>query len=158
MNLDKRWYSSNQAFAVLLLVCLGLFLAHMLSDPSYSRELYDGFSLGFFPIGSVVLMMVFAVVMLFDGHRNEQASEGDLFSIGILSAVLVVGIGGFVYVWLLPVVGYLLLTPVFLIVQSMILGMPLRRPVLVAALAMTVVIYVIFRLLGYPLPSGLLPF
>ncbi|MEX2642203.1 MAG: tripartite tricarboxylate transporter TctB family protein [Acetobacterales bacterium] len=158
MNLDKRWYASNQAFAILLLVFLGLFVAHLLSDPSYSRELYDGFSLGFFPIGSVVLMMFFAGVMLIDTHRNERAAEGEMFSLGVLSACLLVGIGGYIYVWLLPIVGYLILTPVFLLVQCAILGMPLRWPVLVATLSMTVVFYVIFWLLGYPLPSGILPF
>jgi len=149
---------TNRFLGLCLILGLGVLYVWLIQDPNFDRKLYDGFSLGFFPTLSVALMAVFAAVLLFDSHSGEEAANGPLISGGIIASVCVVGVGGFVYAYLLPVVGYLILTPIYMSGLAFLLGMPLRLPTIVGVLATTLVIFTIFWTLGYPLPMGILDF
>lgn len=62
-----------------------------------------------------------------------------------------------VYLWLLPAVGYLLLTPVYLAAFAVMLGYRRFVPVLGTAVALTVILHTVFaRMLRVRLPAGLL--
>lgn len=149
---------TNRFFGLCLVLCLAALYVWLIQDPNFDRELYDGFSLGFFPTLSVAMMALFAAVLIFDGHSKEESTNGPLISAGIIASVCVVGLGGFVYAYLLPIVGYLILTPIYMSGLAFLLGMPFRLPTIIGVIATTLVIFAIFWTLGYPLPMGILDF
>jgi hypothetical protein len=154
----RTWLRSNQALGVFLFLGFGGFLFYLNGTPSVHKRLYDGFSLGFFPMGGVMLMVIFAAVLIFDGHRKEVAASSPFFRLSTLGGCLLVAGGGYLYLELTRAIGFLIVSPIFLILNAYILGMKLKKGTIIAAVTATVLIYIVFRPLGINLPSGLLSF
>ncbi len=154
----RNWLRSNQALGVFLFLAFGGFFIYLEGTPLVHKRLYDGFSLGFFPMGGVMLMVIFAVVMIFDGHRKEVAAANPFFRWSTLGGCLLVAAGGYLYLELTKAIGFLIVSPIFLVINAYILGMKLEKGTIIAAVTATVVIYVVFRPLGINLPSGILAF
>lgn len=154
----RPWLRSNQALGVFLLLAFGAFFFYLKGTPSVHKRLYDGFSLGFFPMGGVMLMVIFAAVIIFDGHRKEVAAASPFFRLSTMGGCLLVAVGGYLYLELMRVIGFLIVSPIFLIINAYILGMRLDKGTIIAAVTAPVLIYVVFRPLGINLPSGLLAF
>lgn len=154
----RSWIGTNQAFGVILLVGLGVLYLVLNSDPGFHRRLYDGFSLSFMPITAIAVMAFFSVVMILDSQRNAPAKEGDIVSRATLVAIAAIGLGGFIYIFLLPTVGFLLLTPLYLGGLAILLGLNPSANLAFAVIAITIVVYTIFWTLGFPVPHGLISF
>jgi len=111
---------------------------------------------------AVVLSIIFSLILIFDGRRKEvpSALETLTFKSG-LSAVLAVVVS-WAYFALMREIGFLIVTPFFLLLAMAALGAQSWRNTLLIASFMTVIVYGIFRVMGIELPlgilSGVLPF
>lgn len=154
----RRWIGTNQGVGALLTVILGAFLIHLLLTEWVHRDLRDGFKLGFFPVIGVIVMMLFTVVLMFDSQRRHITD--DLRDIEWKNWVycFAVLIGCYVYFELSQVIGFLLVSPVFLFVLIYFLGVRPWTSALASGAIMTVIVYGLFRMLGIAMPQGILPF
>ena len=71
MNSLRNWIKTNQGVGFLFVIALVLFLVYLQLSPWVHRKVRDGFTLGFFPVFAVVLMIIFSVVLIIDRHRRE---------------------------------------------------------------------------------------
>ena len=154
----RRWIVTNHGVGALLTVILGAFLIHLLLTEWVHRDLRDGFKLGFFPVAGVIIMMLCTIALTLDSHRRRITD--DLRGIEWKSWLycFAVLIGWYVYFELAQLIGFLLVTPVFLFVLMYVLGV---RPWTTAAASgaiLTVIVYGLFRMLGIAMTQGILPF
>ncbi len=154
----QAWIRTNQGIGVVLTACLGLYMLFLQLSPWVHERLRDGFTLGFFPVTGVVLMMIFTVTLILDGNRRERIEELEgmrwkwfLFCIAVLLVCSV-------YFYLILEIGFLLVSPVFLSIFIFMLRMRPWTSCLISGVAMTVLVYGLFRSIGIELPSGILPF
>lgn len=154
----QAWIRTNQGIGVLLTACLGLYFLFLQLSPWVHERLRDGFTLGFFPVTGVVLMMIFTVTLIFDGNRRERIQELEdmkwkwfLFCVAVLLVCSV-------YFYLVLEIGFLLVSPVFLTFYIFMLRMRPWTSCASAGVVMTVLVYGLFRLIGIELPPGILPF
>jgi hypothetical protein len=161
-NAMGKWLKCNQGAGVILTSLFTALLIYIELKPWAHRKLRDGFSLGFFPAVAVVLSIIFSLILIFDGRRKEvpSALETLTFKSG-LSAVLAVVVS-WAYFALMREIGFLIVTPFFLLLAMAALGAQSWRNTLLIASFMTVIVYGIFRVMGIELPlgilSGVLPF
>ncbi len=154
----QAWIRTNQGVGVILTACLGLYLLYLQFSPWVHERLRDGFTLGFFPVTGIVLMMVFTVTLILDGNRRERIEELEnmrwrwfLFCVAILLVCSV-------YFYLILEIGFLLVSPVFLAVFIFMLRLRPWTSCVTAGAVMTILVYALFRLMGIELPPGILPF
>lgn len=155
---SASWWRTNQGVGVLLTVLLGAFLIHLLLSEWVHRDLRDGFKLGFFPVVSVIAMLLCTITLLLDSHR--RAVEKDLSGINWKSWVycLVMLAGCYLYFQASQVAGFLLASPVFLFILTFFLGVKPWTSALAAGGVMTLAVYGVFRMLGITMAQGFLPF
>jgi len=157
-----KWLKSNQGVGVILTSVFLALLVYIHLNPWAHRKLRDGFSLGFFPTVAIVLSIIFSLILIFDSRRKEVLPDLETLTFkSLLSAGLAVVVS-WVYFAAMREIGFLIVTPFFLLFAMYALGaQSLRNTVLVAAF-MTVIVYGIFRAMGIALPpgilSGVLPF
>jgi len=73
MNSSRNWLRSNQGVGFFLTVLLIALLAYLWLSPWVHRRLQDGFTLGFFPIFGVAMMILLTAIMTVDArHRRER--------------------------------------------------------------------------------------
>lgn len=154
----RRWLSTNQGVGVLLTLLLVLLLVYLWQQPWVHRMMRDGFTLGFFPLLGAASMLLFAVLLIIDPLRREvpeDMEEGHWTDI-LTALALLAGIFGYfqLTLWL----GFVLATPIFLMLLMLILGARPVSMVLMLSLVIPVVIYLLFGLLGIHMPQGILPF
>jgi len=162
MHNFREQLKSNQAIGVILSLVLIAFLIQLFLSPWVYRKLADGFHLGFFPILSVVLLLLLSLILTFDSHRKEKPA--DLMTLtfkSFLSVVLILA-GCWFYFMVMSKIGFLIITPIFLLLPIYALGLKSWWKCITGAVVMTAIVYAIFSLLGLKLPpgilSGILPF
>lgn len=156
MERPRRWLRSNQGVGFIFTLALIAFFIYLELRPWVHREVRDGFTLGFFPVLAVVLLLIFSLFLLVDGHRKETAEDLEAFALKpFLGGVLIV-IATWLYFTLMRRVGFLIMTPIYLIFFIYFLGLRLWRTCVVSAIVMTVVVYGAFTTLGIKLPPGIL--
>ncbi|MFC1887052.1 tripartite tricarboxylate transporter TctB family protein [Thermodesulfobacteriota bacterium] len=152
----RTWLRTNQAMGIILLVVFGIFLVYLLYSPWIHRKTLDAFTLGFFPIVSVVFLIICSAALVFDSHRREEV--GELTHIGykpivtalLLSAVL------YLYFMLMRVgLGFIATTLVFLFISAYVLGFRPWWKCVAWAVAIIALLYALFIFLGVSLPEGL---
>lgn len=154
----QHWLRTNQGVGAILLALMGLLTLFIWFSPWAHREMRDGFTLGFFPLLGAVAMLVCAAIMVVDNQRKEVPDDfqfGHLSDIPLTIAMLA---ATYVYFQVSHAIGFLLASPPFLLAFMLILGL---RPWTIAAgvsVGMTIVIYIVFSLLGITLPQGPMPF
>jgi len=156
MQSFRERLKTNRAIGVILSLALIAFLIHLLLSPWVYRKLADGFHLGFFPILSVVLLLLLSLTLTFDSHRKEKPA--DLMTLtfkSFLGVLLILGGCGF-YFLVMRQIGFLIITPIFLFLTIYALGLKSWWKCIMGAVVMTAVVYTIFSLLGLKLPSGIL--
>ncbi len=158
----REWLKSNQAIGVVLSLVLSAFLIHLFLSPWVFRKLSDGFYLGFFPVASVVFLLLLSLTLTFDRHRKETPDDLKTLTVKSFLGVLVLGGGCLVYFEVMRRIGFLVITPIFLLIPIYILGLRRWWRCIMWAVVLTAAVYIIFRVIGLQLPpgilSGILPF
>lgn len=162
MKSPREWLRSNQGVGFILTLVLIGFLIYLELSPWVHREVRDGFTLGFFPVLAVVLLLVFSLILLVDAHRKETPGDLRTFTFKPFLGGVLIMIATWFYFAVMRKVGFLLVTPVYLLFFIYILGLKSWRTCAVSAAVMTVVVYGAFTVIGIRLPpgilSGILPF
>jgi len=154
----RRRIITNQGVGALLTAILGAFLIHLLLTEWVHRDLRDGFKLGFFPVTGVILMMLCTIALMFDSRRRhitDDLRDIDWKNWLYCFAAL---IGCYVYFELSQLIGFLLVSPVFLFVLMYFLGVRPWTTALASSAIITVIVYGLFRMLGIAMTQGILPF
>lgn len=153
---------SNQAIGVVLSLVFIALLIYLFLSPWVFRKLSDGFYLGFFPVASVVLLLLLSLTLTFDRHRKETPDDLRTLTVKSFLGVLVLGGGCLVYFEVMRRIGFLVITPIFLLIPIYILGLRRWWRCIMWAVVLTAAVYIIFRVIGLKLPpgilSGILPF
>ena len=162
MQRPREWLRSNQGVGFILALVLIGFLIYLELSPWVHKEVRDGFTLGFFPVLAVVLLLVFSLILLVDAHRKETPGDLRTFTFKpFLGGVLII-IATWFYFAVMRKVGFLLVTPVYLLFFIYTLGLKSWRTCAISAVVMTVVVYGAFTAIGIKLApgilSGILPF
>jgi putative tricarboxylic transport membrane protein len=156
MERPREWLRSNQGVGFVFTLVLIAFLIYLELRPWVHREVRDGFTLGFFPLLAVVLLLVFSLMLMVDGHRKETAEDLEAFALKpFLGGVVIVG-ATWLYFAVMRTVGFLIMTPFYLLFFIYFLGLRLWLTCAVSAVVMTVVVYVAFTAIGIRLPPGIL--
>ncbi len=152
------WIKTNQGVACCIAGVSVGFLIYLGNSEWAFRELRDGFRLGFFTAIATGAMLLCALAMIFDRHRHEtddemrQAHWKD-WAVAVGAMMIC-----YVYFELAWRIDFLLVTPVFIAGGTYVLGIRPARSAIVAGLIITIVIYVLFRLIGLELPTRIIGF
>jgi len=153
----SNWYRSNQAIGIYLAVALAGLFAYIWMSPWAHRQMRDGFMLGFFPMLGAASMLLFALAMVFDPLRREVTEDIADFGLRDLFLALVMLFGIAIYFAAMREIGFVLVTPVFMFVYMYWFGLRPMRLLLTLAVAIPLVTYLLFSLLGVRLPNGIVP-
>ena len=157
MRIDRAWLKSNQGIGLILtLFFVGMLVYLELSDWAHV-VLRDGFTLGFLPEVSTVLLIIFSVIMLFDGHRKAVLSKAKEIAFTSLAYTVTITAICYVYFYLMCIVGFLIVAPFFLTFSIHLLGIKSWKTSIISGLVISVAIYSVFRTLGITLPAGIVP-
>ena len=152
------WIKTNQGVATCIAVVVVALLLYIgTSDWAYEK-LRDGFRLGFFSAFAALTMLACAVAMIFDRHRND--TEEEMGQSVWLDWVIAAGAMAVCYIYfeLAWRIDFLLVSPLFIAGGTFALGVRPLRTALVAGVAITVVIYILFRIIGIDLPTRIIWF
>jgi len=156
MKRVRKWLRCNQGIGLIFSICLIVFLVYLELTPWVHREVRDGFTLGFFPVVGVVLLIIFSVIMVFDARRREVPEGVEVFKFKyFLGGILILAATGF-YFTIMRKIGFLIITPVYLLFFIYILGLKSWRKCALSAVIMTVIVYGVFTCIGVRLPPGIL--
>jgi len=125
----------------------------------------------FFPNLLALILVILSILLIIESILLERAKkaktvidsgerlEEDSFAVETLSYPHLIGtivLTG-LYIILLPPVGYLIVTPIFLIVLIWFLGTVRWLTNILCSVLLTIILYILFHtMLGVALPSGLL--
>lgn len=154
----KHWIRTNQGMGATLFVLAAALFAYLWFQPWSGRVMRDGFTLGFFPLLGVGAIIACSLLLMVDGFRREVPE--DFSNARLIDIPIIVGmvVAIFTYFHASRLTGFVIATPFYLFAFMFVLG---TRPLHIAGLAaigLTITIYVLFRLLGIDLPRGPLPF
>lgn len=156
MKNSQSWVKTNRGIGIISTIALVAFLIYLQCSPWVHRTVRDGFKLGFFPVLSVVLLVIFSILLIIDSRRKEVPKELADFTfksfLGGIAILLATG----AYFAIMEEIGFLIVTPIYLIIFIYLLGMKSWRSCVVSALIMTVTVYAAFSSIGIPMPAGLL--
>ncbi|GAA0357439.1 tripartite tricarboxylate transporter TctB family protein [Bacillus horti] len=113
---------------------------------------------GFFPKAIGYLLLGLGVLLAGKSFITNQDKESwkQIFHKGSWTALLVMVVFGG-YVFLLPILGFLISTPILIIGLSLLLKATNKIAVVVTGLAVTFALYYVFlKVLLIPLPSGII--
>lgn len=150
------WIKTNQGVATCI-ATFTLFLGlHITVSDWAFQKLRDGFYLGSFTLMAVFTILVCALALMVDSRRD--VIEEDMARTTWRDWVIAAGMMGLCYVYfeLAWNIDFLLVTPVMMSASIYILGIRPARSAIIAGVVITVVIYVLFRLIGIHLPTGVL--
>ncbi len=152
------WIKTNQGVATCIAAVVAVLLLYLASSEWAFQVLRDGFRLGFFTAVATVAMLVCAVAMIVDRHRSEI--DEDIARSGWLDWAVAGGAMALCYLYfeLAWRLDFLLVTPFFIAGATFALGVRPVRSAILAGVAITAVIYVLFRIIGIELPTRILWF
>lgn len=158
MNSLRVWLKTNQGVSVLLIFFFSFLFIYLWFSPWAHRKLQDNFTLGFFPIFGMAILILLTAIMTIDKHRKLTMPKMHAMDLKVLFFCLTILLGCWIYSTLIERIGFLLLSPVFLMGYSYSLGMRPWTYVVCSGIAITAIVYVVFTLIEVELPSGILPF
>lgn len=156
MHNFRERLKTNQGIGFILSLALIAFVIYLLLSPWVYRKLADGFYLGFFPILSIVLLLLLSLTLTFDSHRKEKPADLMTLSFKSFLFVLLILGGCGVYFMVMMKIGFLIITPIFILLTIYVLGLKSWWKCITGGVVITAVVYTIFSLLGLKLPSGIL--
>jgi hypothetical protein len=149
-------FLSNRAIGVYLLILTGLLFFYIWNQDWTHRVTRDRFLLGMMPMIGVAFMILCAAGMIFDPLRREvpdtleDARLSDLW----LPPLMLAGVA--LCFWAMTRLGFLLATPPFLLAFMLWFGLRPFRLAAILSVAVPIVTYALFTLLGVRLPRGML--
>ncbi|MBT2689677.1 tripartite tricarboxylate transporter TctB family protein [Bacillus sp. ISL-47] len=147
----------NQKMALILAVIAGVYLILSYNLPKYPNAIIDA---DVVPKGLGFLLLFFAILLFLDKKEETEAekqkrslSKSNLF---VLLAVLAFIL---VYISLLEVLGFLIMTTLFIFSCSLFLGYKKHLANGIVSVVFSLAIYGLFNyLLRINLPAGIIPF
>ncbi|RSD25919.1 tripartite tricarboxylate transporter TctB family protein [Mesobacillus subterraneus] len=146
----------NQKLAVVLAVLAGVYLFLSFNLPKYQNAIIDA---DMVPKGLGVLLLFFAVLLYFDKKEETEAEKKKrtmtrgnvLILLAVLAFILI-------YIFLLEMVGFLIMTALFIFGCSLFLGYRKHVSNAIVSIVFSLVIYGLFNyLLKINLPAGIIP-
>ena len=152
------WIRTNQGVATCIAAVVTLLLVYLATSEWAYQVLRDGFRLGFFTAVATLAMLGCAVAMMVDRRRMEV--DEDIARSGWLDWAVAGGVMALCYLYfeLAWRLDFLLVTPFFIAGATFALGVRPMRSAILAGVAITIVIYVLFRIIGIELPTRILWF
>ena len=165
--------SNRGVAAILIVICAGLFL-YLWTRDWIADEQRDGFTLGFFPLMAVILMLLCVIPLLFDRLSAEATPEMAKIKLGEVGrALLGLALMGVYYMlawntnfsqeWLrsiidvIPFTGeFIVWTPIFFALGMYLLGVRPLLSAVITGVVVGLVIFGLFTLIGINLPSNFL--
>jgi hypothetical protein len=112
----------------------------------------------FYPRLLVYATFILSLKLLYNALKREKRDSEELFDFedgGFRNVVLVVIIS-FIYLYLLDIIGFLLLTPLYLfLLLTIIEAKNIGYRILISILTTVIVMYVFQNFLNVPFPSGI---
>ncbi|RLE15010.1 hypothetical protein DRJ04_01270 [Candidatus Aerophobetes bacterium] len=156
MKRHSEWLRCNQGIGSVLSLVLIAFLVYLELSPWVHRRVRDGFTLGFFPVLGVVLLLVFSFVLIVDTHRREVPPDLRTFTFKPFAGGILILIATWVYFTIMRKAGFLIATPFYLTFFIYALGLRSWRKCIISAIVMTLIVYGAFTGMGIKLPAGIL--
>lgn len=153
-----KWIKTNRGVGVCLAGLIILLLVYLFNQEWVYQTLRDGFRLGFFTVISAVTMLACAVALIFDRHKEvveDDVAAADRLDFIIPAAAMLICYAYFRAAWFLD---FLIVTPLFLIASTYALGIRPLKTAIMAGVIISVVIYILFRLIGIELPTRIIWF
>jgi hypothetical protein len=126
--------------------------------PSAHRKLQDGFTLMFFPALAAAMMIILSLILTVDPQRKFIESKLHMVDAKIMAFSVLISMACWIYFELSVRIGFLIVSPLFLTGYTYYMGMRPWTHALGAGVVITAIVYMIFRVLGVELPTGILPF
>jgi putative tricarboxylic transport membrane protein len=146
----------NQKVAVILAILAGFYLLLSYNLPKYPNAIIDA---DVVPKGLGFLLLFFAVLLYLDKKEETEAEklkrtitkENVLLLLAVLSFILI-------YIFLLEIIGFLIMTALFIFGCSLFLGYRKHVTNAIVSVVFSLVIYGLFNyLLKINLPAGIIP-
>ena len=145
--------TTNKKSAVVLFIFSIIYLIASFQLPSYAYVPVDS---DMVPIGLGVLLLFLSIALFFirDEKSGKKAKLPKEDLLAILSVV------GFIllYIFLLEIIGFILITALFIFFCSWFLGFKKYMTNLIVSIILPFAIYYLFEALQIQLPQGILPF
>lgn len=149
--------SINNWVSLILLVIAAVYLILSYQLPAYAYTEVDADVIP----KALGWLLVFLAILLFFSKDNETEEQRQRRNIPKKETGMLLGIGGliFIYISLLEIVGFIVISTLFIFLCSLFLGYKSHIVNGVVSIAFSGFIYIIFNtLLQISLPSGILPF
>ncbi|GLB61663.1 tripartite tricarboxylate transporter TctB family protein [Cytobacillus sp. NCCP-133] len=147
----------NQKIAVILAAIAGVYLIISYSLPKYPNAIIDA---DVVPKGLGFLLLFFAVLLFFD-KKEETKAEKQKRHLSKSNLLVLLAVLAFIliYISLLEILGFLIMTSVFIFGCSLFLGYKKHLSNGIVSVVFSLVIYGLFNyLLRINLPAGIIPF
>ncbi|KMJ59467.1 hypothetical protein AB685_00865 [Bacillus sp. LL01] len=147
----------NRKLGLVLAGMAGVYLFLSYQIPSYPYALVDA---DVVPKGLGFLLLVLSV-LLFLQRKTETDQEKQKRSIPINELYILLGVAGFIliYIFFLEIVGFVIMTSLFVFTCSSFLGYKKYKTSALVAIIFSLLLYFLFNyLLLIHLPPGVLPF
>jgi putative tricarboxylic transport membrane protein len=148
---------TNQRIALILAVIAGIYLFLSYNLPKYPNAIIDA---DVVPIGLGYLLLFLAVLLFLD-KTVETEAEKQKRKISKKNLLVLGAVFGFIliYISFLEIVGFLLMTSIFIFGCSLFLGYKKHITNGIVSIVFSFAIYALFNyLLRINLPSGIIPF
>ncbi|PWW29012.1 putative tricarboxylic transport membrane protein [Cytobacillus oceanisediminis] len=147
----------NQKIAVILASLAGVYLILSYSLPKYQNAIIDA---DVVPKGLGFLLLFFAVLLFFD-KKEETEAEKQKRTLSKSNFLILLAVLAFIliYISLLEILGFLIMTTLFIFGCSLFLGYKKHIANGIVSVVFSVAIYGLFNyLLRINLPAGIIPF
>ncbi|WP_404407019.1 tripartite tricarboxylate transporter TctB family protein [Jeotgalibacillus malaysiensis] len=148
---------TNQKAALVVALIAVVYLLLSFNLPVYSNALIDA---DVIPKGLGFLLLFFALLLYLD-KKNETEADKEKRKISKKHVINLLVVAGMIliYIFLLEIIGFVLMTTVFIFVCSLYLDYKHHVTNIITSVVFSLVIYGLFNyLLKINLPAGILPF
>ena len=152
-----KWFKSNQGIGVVMTFLFITLLIYILVSPWAHRKLRDGFVLGFFPALAIILLVIFSLVLIFDSRRKQIPDRLEKLTFRYFLSTIIAVFFCFVYFKAMTMAGFIIATPLFILLSMYALGIKSWRSLILASVLITGIVYGVFRIMGITLPPVHLP-
>lgn len=146
----------NQKMALILAAIAGVYLILSFSLPKYPNAIIDA---DVVPKGLGFLLLFFAILLFFD-KKEETEAEKQKRSISKNNVLVLLAVLAFIliYISLLEILGFLIMTTLFIFCCSLFLGYKKHLANGIVSVVFSMAIYGLFNyLLRINLPAGIIP-